>query len=33
MKAENIQGHLGYPMCKLFGFTSVILKIKDEKIC
>ena len=32
-KAENIKGLLGYPTCKLFGFTSVILKIEDEKIC
>ena len=33
IKAENLKGLLGYPTCKLFGFTSVILKIEDEKIC
>ena len=33
IKAENLKGLLGYPTCKLFGFTSAILKIKDEKIC
>ena len=32
IKAENLKGLLGYPTCKLFGFTSVILKI-EEKIC
>ena len=32
-KAENPKGLLGYPTCKLSGFTSVILKIEDEKIC
>ena len=33
IKAGNLKGLLGYPMCKLFGFTSAILKIADEKIC
>ena len=33
IKAENLKGLLEYPMCKLFGFTSAILKIEDEKIC
>ena len=33
IKAGNLKGLLGYPMCKLFGCTSVILKIEDEKIC
>ena len=33
IKAENLKGLLGYPVCKLFGFTSAILKIEDEKIC
>ena len=33
IKAENLKGLLAYPTCKLFGFTSVILKIKDGKIC
>ena len=33
IKADNLKGLLGYPTCKLFGFTSVILRIKDEKIC
>ena len=33
MKAENLKGLLGYPTCKLFGFTSAILKIEDEQIC
>ena len=33
IKADNLKGLLGYPTCKLFGFTSAILKIKDEKIC
>ena len=33
IKAENLKGLLGYPMCKLFGFTLAILKIEDEKIC
>ena len=32
IKAENLKGLLGYPTCKLFGFTSAILKI-EEKIC
>ena len=33
VKAGNLKGLLGYPTCKLFGVTSAILKIKDEKIC
>ena len=33
IKAENLKGLLGYPMCKLFRFTPAILKIEDEKIC
>ena len=33
IKADNLKGLLGYPTCKLFGFTSAILKIEDEKIC
>ena len=33
IKAGNLKGLLGYPTCKLFRVTSVILKIKDEKIC
>ena len=33
IKAENLKGLLGYPTCKLFGFTSAILKVEDEKIC
>ena len=33
IKADNLKGLLGYPMCKLFRFTSAILKIEDEKIC
>ena len=33
IKADNLKGLLGYPTCKLLGFTSVILKIEDEKIC
>jgi hypothetical protein len=33
IKAENLKGLLGYPTCKLFGFTSAILKIEDKKIC
>ena len=33
IKAGNLKGLLGYPMCELFGFTSAILKIEDEKIC
>ena len=33
IKAENLKGLLGYPTCKLFGITSVILKIEDEQIC
>ena len=33
IKAENLKGLLGYPTCKLFRFTLVILKIEDEMIC
>ena len=33
IKVVNLKGLLGYPTCKLFGFTSTILKIKDKKIC
>ena len=33
IKAGNLKGLLGYPMCKLFGCTLAILKIEDEKIC
>ena len=33
IKAGNLKALLGYPMCKLFGCTSAILKIEDEKIC
>ena len=33
IKAGNLKGLLGYPMCKLFRFTLAILKIKDGKIC
>ena len=33
IKADNVKGLLGYPTCKLFGFTSAILKIEDGKIC
>ena len=33
IKAGNLKGLLGYPTCKLFGCTSAILKIEDEKIC
>ncbi|MCZ2971353.1 hypothetical protein NYY93_30465, partial [Acinetobacter baumannii] len=33
IKAGNLKAFLGYPTCKLFGFTSAILKIEDEKIC
>ena len=33
IKVGNLKGLLGYPTCKLFGVTSAILKIKDEKIC
>ena len=32
IKAGNLKGLLGYPTCKLFVFTSAILKIEDEKI-
>ena len=33
IKARNLKGLLGYPMCKLFEFTSAIIKIEDGKIC
>ena len=33
IKAENLKGLLGYPTCKLFGFTLAILKIEDGKMC
>ena len=33
IKAKNLKGLLGYPKCKIFGYTSAILKIKDGKIC
>ena len=33
IKAGSLKGLLGYPTCKLFGFTLAILKIKDEMIC
>ena len=33
IKAGNLKGLLGYPMCKLFGFALAILKIEDEMIC
>ena len=33
IKAGNLKGLLGYPTCKLAECISVILKIKDEKIC
>ena len=33
IKADSLKGILGYPTCKLFRFTSEILKIKDKKIC
>ena len=33
VKVGNLKGLLGYSTCKLFGFTSAILKIDDEKIC
>ena len=32
IKAGNLKGLLRYPTCKLFGCTSAILKIEDEKI-
>ena len=31
IKAGNLKELLGYPICKLFGFTSAILKIVDER--
>ena len=33
IKAGNLKGLIGYPTCKLFGLTSVILKIEDGEIC
>jgi len=33
IKAGNLKGLLGCPMCELFGYTSVILGIGDENIC
>ena len=33
IKAKNLKGLLGYPTCKLFGFTLAILNIADEMIC
>ena len=33
IKAHNLKGLLGYMTYKLFGSTSEILKIEDEKIC
>ena len=33
IKAGNLKGLLGYPTCKLFGFTLAILKIEDGQIC
>ena len=33
IKAGNLKGILGYSTCKLFEFTSAILKIEDGKIC
>ena len=33
IKAENLKGLLRYRAGELFGYTSAILKIKDEKIC
>ena len=33
IKAGNLKGLLGYPTCKLFGFTLTVPKIKDGKIC
>ena len=33
IKAGNLKGLLGYPTCKLFGFTLAILNIEDGKIC
>ena len=33
VKAGNLKGLLGYPTCNIFGFTSQILNIEDEKIC
>ena len=33
INAENLKGILRYRTCKLFGYTSAILKIEDGKIC
>ena len=33
IKAGYLKGFLRYPTCKLFGCTSAVLKIEDEKIC
>ena len=33
IKAGNLKGLLGYPMCKLVECILAILKIEDEKIC
>ena len=33
IKVGNLKGLLGYLTCKLFGCTSAIFKIEDEKIC
>ena len=33
IKARHLKGLLGYPTCKLFGFTLAILKIEDEQSC
>ena len=33
IKAGNLKGLLGYSTCKLFRFTSTILKIEDRNIC
>ena len=33
IKAGDLKGLLRYLTCKLFGCTSAILKIEDEKIC
>ena len=33
IKADNLKGLHGYPTCKLFRFTSAILRLEDEKFC
>ena len=33
IKADNLKGLLGCPTYELFGYTSAILEIGDEKIC